>query len=234
MSLGARGRFVALFAVASVGCGDDGAGSVAARCARLDVAACRQESACVTIVAQRFSTTNACESSAGTEVGCLERGTICTEAISYALDPAGHVWVFGDGCHPTGWTSLTQSEASARATNAACEPDASSGASTLLPSTTKGYELYAWQEGSELRFTLVTGTNRPKTADEIAGLSADVLDGEWVLIRGRGLGSLEHTMERVPVRTSVVFVSPAELTPLSVADRSAVERLLAAFQAPFE
>jgi hypothetical protein len=31
----------------------------------------------------------------------------------------------------------------------------------------KGYELYSWQEGNQWHFSLLTGTNRLKTLDEI-------------------------------------------------------------------
>jgi len=47
---------------------------------------------------------------------------------------------------------------------------------TPLPESMKGYELYSWQEGSQWKFSLLVGTNREKTLDEIQ--SADtVLEG---------------------------------------------------------
>ena len=46
-----------------------------------------------------------------------------------------------------------------------------------LPKSLKGYELYSWQNGSDWNFTLITGTNRSKSFDEIIApentLSAD-------------------------------------------------------------
>jgi hypothetical protein len=49
-------------------------------------------------------------------------------------------------------------------------------AATLPAESMKGYELYSWQEGSQWKFSLLTGTNREKTLDEIQSTSA-VLDG---------------------------------------------------------
>jgi hypothetical protein len=47
---------------------------------------------------------------------------------------------------------------------------------TLPAESMKGYELYSWQEGDQWKFSLLTGTNREKTLDEIQ--STDVaLDG---------------------------------------------------------
>lgn len=46
-----------------------------------------------------------------------------------------------------------------------------------LPKSLKGYELYSWQNGGDWNFTLITGTNRSKSFDEIIApentLSAD-------------------------------------------------------------
>lgn len=40
-------------------------------------------------------------------------------------------------------------------------------AATLPAESMKGYELYSWQEGSRWKFSLLIGTNREKTLDEI-------------------------------------------------------------------
>jgi len=40
-------------------------------------------------------------------------------------------------------------------------------AATLPAESMKGYELYSWQEGSRWKFSLLAGTNREKTLDEI-------------------------------------------------------------------
>lgn len=45
---------------------------------------------------------------------------------------------------------------------AAAQPDA-----TQLPESMKGYELYSWQDGNQWHFSMLVGTNREKTLDEI-------------------------------------------------------------------
>ena len=50
---------------------------------------------------------------------------------------------------------------------------ASPPAATPLGESMKGYELYSWQDGSQWKFSLLVGTNREKTLDEIK--SADVV-----------------------------------------------------------
>jgi 1-deoxy-D-xylulose 5-phosphate reductoisomerase len=44
-------------------------------------------------------------------------------------------------------------------------------AATLPAESMKGFELYSWQEGSQWKFSLLTGTNREKTLDEIQSTS---------------------------------------------------------------
>jgi hypothetical protein len=99
-------------------------------------------------------------------------------------------------------------------------------ASSPLPATTKGYELYAWDESGALSFTLITGTNRLKTADEIT-TGADAENGEWVVLHGEGLDALERVLARVPAGTNVILTSLQGVPPLSAQGRSAVMRALA-------
>lgn len=49
-------------------------------------------------------------------------------------------------------------------------------AATLPAESMKGYELYSWQEGGRWKFSLLVGTNREKTLDEIQSADA-ALDG---------------------------------------------------------
>ena len=44
---------------------------------------------------------------------------------------------------------------------------------TPFAASMKGYELYSWQEGGQWKFSVLIGTNREKTLDEIK--SADVV-----------------------------------------------------------
>lgn len=109
--------------------------------------------------------------------------------------------------------------------DAAQVPEA--GSSSPLPATTKGYELYAWDESGALSFTLITGTNRLKTVSELVAADAGVEEGEWVVIHGDGLDALERVLERVPAGTSVILTSLQGLPALSVAGRGEVMRAVA-------
>ncbi len=52
-------------------------------------------------------------------------------------------------------------------TNEATVPNGSTTASDLAAGSMKGYELYSWQDGDRWYFSVLVGTNRNKTLDEI-------------------------------------------------------------------
>jgi len=104
-------------------------------------------------------------------------------------------------------------------------PAPAPSSSSPLPATTKGYELYAWDESGALSFTLITGTNRLKTAAEIT-TGADAEDGEWVVLHGEGIDALERVLARVPAGTSVISTSLQGVPALSAQGRSEVMRAL--------
>ena len=59
---------------------------------------------------------------------------------------------------------------------------------TSLGESMKGYELYSWQEGSQWKFSLLIGTNREKTLEEIK--SAEILLS--------GVAELESVLGTIP------------------------------------
>ena len=61
-------------------------------------------------------------------------------------------------------------------------------APTPLGESMKGYELYSWQEGSQWTFSLLVGTNREKTLEEIK--SAAILLS--------GVDELKSVLETIP------------------------------------
>lgn len=67
-----------------------------------------------------------------------------------------------------------------------------------LPSSMKGYELYSWQEKSKWHFTLITGTNRNKTAEEIISAESYISETGWVNIHCTGLAELKAAIGKVP------------------------------------
>ena len=76
------------------------------------------------------------------------------------------------------------------ACGAASEPSA-----TPFPESMKGYELYSWQDGNQWRFSILIGTNREKSLDEIK--SADVTLS--------GVEELISTLEQIPVGQYVTW-----------------------------
>ena len=68
---------------------------------------------------------------------------------------------------------------------------------TPLPESMKGYELYSWQEGNHWRFSLLVGTNRQKTLDEIKSSDAVLTD----------VDALIAALEKVPSGQYVTWSS---------------------------
>ena len=66
----------------------------------------------------------------------------------------------------------------------------------------KGYELYSWQDGSQWRFSILIGTNREKTLDEIK--SADVVLSS--------VDALISTLEEIPAGQYITWSSKETLS----------------------
>ena len=73
---------------------------------------------------------------------------------------------------------------------ATSEPEA-----TPFPESMKGYELYSWQDGNQWYFSILVGTNREKTLDEIK--SADT-----VL---QGIDALTSALEQMPAGQNITW-----------------------------
>jgi hypothetical protein len=98
-----------------------------------------------------------------------------------------------------------------------------------LPSSLKGYELYAWDEGPAPRFTLITGTNREKTLDEITRKNVDIRQDGFALINSSGWDDLQRVLALVPRGTPVVFgPSVAGLPALGAPSRGRIMQMLQA------
>lgn len=76
-----------------------------------------------------------------------------------------------------------------------------------LPKSMKGYELYSWQTQGKWFFSLLPGTNRLKTADEVT--SADV--------RVEGTGAIETELGKLATGESV-FWSAKRVAGMSMPD----------------
>jgi len=74
-----------------------------------------------------------------------------------------------------------------------------------LPRSMKGYELYSWQEDGQWRFTLITGTNRTKTMEEITSEEDFISETGWVKIHVVGVDAIKDVLGRVPEGESVCW-----------------------------
>ena len=71
---------------------------------------------------------------------------------------------------------------------------------TMLPRSMKGYELYSWQEEGQWHFTLITGTNRNKTLEEVTTGENKEGDDGWVNIHVTGVEEIKAVLNRVPAK----------------------------------
>jgi hypothetical protein len=103
------------------------------------------------------------------------------------------------------------------------------GDSGLLPQTTKGYELWAWEEGDVLWFTLVTGTNRAKTVAEVTEKNVETIRGEHVYINRSGWDQLAQVLALVPPSSFVGMpMYLPDMPPLSDPSHARIQEMLEA------
>ena len=87
-----------------------------------------------------------------------------------------------------------------------------------LPHSGKGYELYSWpaEQGDGWRFTLITGTNRLKTYEEIVSAEDIVSEGGWVKVSVTGTEGLKALLGQLPEGESVTWNSRDWLEQMGV------------------
>jgi hypothetical protein len=74
-----------------------------------------------------------------------------------------------------------------------------------LPRSLKGYELYSWEEVGRWHFTLITGTDRAKTIEEITSEGESVSETGWVKIQVVGVDAIKGVLSRLPEGESVFW-----------------------------
>jgi hypothetical protein len=86
-----------------------------------------------------------------------------------------------------------------------------------LPHSVKGYELYSWQEGSQWHFTLITGTNRNKTLEEIISNEDIISEDGWVQIHVVGVDAIKAVLSKLRQGEKILWLARprAEQTPPS-------------------
>ena len=68
---------------------------------------------------------------------------------------------------------------------------------TALPASMKGYELYSWPEDDGWHFTLISGTNRNKTLEEITSGETSISESGWVIISCIGEEAIKTALGKV-------------------------------------
>jgi len=76
-----------------------------------------------------------------------------------------------------------------------------------LPHSMKGYELYSWPEDSQWHFTLITGTNRNKTLEEITSNEDFISEAGWVQIHVVGVDAIETVLSKLPQNEEVFWLA---------------------------
>jgi len=84
-----------------------------------------------------------------------------------------------------------------------------------LPHSMKGYELYSWPEDSQWHFTLITGTNRNKTLEEIISNVNIISEDGWVQIHVVGVEAIKTVLSRLPQNEEILWLARlrSEQTP---------------------
>jgi hypothetical protein len=67
----------------------------------------------------------------------------------------------------------------------------------MLPRSFKGYELYSWEEGGEWHFSLISGTNRTKSVEEITSGGEVITASGWVKIQVTGEEEIKGVLSRL-------------------------------------
>jgi len=84
-----------------------------------------------------------------------------------------------------------------------------------LPHSLKGYELYSWPVNGLWHFTLITGTNRNKTLEEIISTENIVSADGWIHVHVAGLNAINTLLGTIPQNEYISWLSElrSEQTP---------------------
>lgn len=75
----------------------------------------------------------------------------------------------------------------------------------VLPASLKGFDLMSWQVGDAWNFTLVTGTNREKTFEELMAPDSSVDENGFVKITVSGIEQIKKVIDRLPAKSQVFW-----------------------------
>ncbi|MFC1994843.1 hypothetical protein ACFLVK_00335 [Chloroflexota bacterium] len=87
-----------------------------------------------------------------------------------------------------------------------------------LPHSLKGYELYSWEEGSQWHFTLITGTDRTKTMEEVTSKEDNISETGLVKIHVVGADAIKSVLSRLPDGESVFWCDELHIEEITGTD----------------
>ena len=80
----------------------------------------------------------------------------------------------------------------------------------------KGYELYSWSEDSQWHFTIITGTNRNKTLEEITSQGDYISESGWVKGHFVSVDAIKDVLSRPTILIPVDDLGPYEELKLEI------------------
>ncbi len=80
-----------------------------------------------------------------------------------------------------------------------------------LPRSMKGYELYSWFTSNEWHFTLITGTNRNKTWQEIVSGEDLISQSGWIKTHVVGENAIKAVLGKIPRREFITWLDGGRL-----------------------
>ncbi len=75
----------------------------------------------------------------------------------------------------------------------------------IFPESMKGYELYGWIENGENYFTLITGTNRAKSEQEIQSDDCQTVGNAWSKVKVKGFEALQNVARQIPKGETIIW-----------------------------
>ncbi len=93
-----------------------------------------------------------------------------------------------------------------------------------LPHSMKGYELYSWSENNQWHFTIITGTNRNKTLEEITSQGDYISESGWVKVHVVSVDAIKDVLSQILQNEHVswredefiILPEPAEQTNINL------------------
>lgn len=80
-----------------------------------------------------------------------------------------------------------------------------------FPESAKGYELYSWLEVDEWHFTLISGTNRNKTVEELLSPENVLTQDGWVKITVSSAQALKLVLDNLPGSEEIFWLDGARV-----------------------